>query len=124
MHAIGARVSSSGEPASARVLGASGEWIELLGSPAEGDPGRVVLVLQAATAPSLVPLICAAYGLTPRERELADLIYQGLPTKDIAARLFISPNTVQQHLKSIFAKTGVRSRRELVARVFSADPVR
>jgi DNA-binding CsgD family transcriptional regulator len=120
VHAIAARVGSTGEPANARALGTSGEWIEVLGSPAEGPDRRVVIVLQAATAPSLIPLICAAHGLTPRERELADLVYQGLATKDITARLFISPHTVQQHLKSIFAKTGVRSRRELVARVLSA----
>jgi DNA-binding CsgD family transcriptional regulator len=119
VHAISARVAGTGEPSSARVLGASGEWIEVLGSPSEGPDRRVVIVLQAATAPSLIPLICAAHGLTPRERELADLVYQGCPTKDIAARLFISPHTVQQHLKSIFAKTGVRSRRELVARVLT-----
>jgi DNA-binding CsgD family transcriptional regulator len=83
------------------------------------EPGRVAIILQGATPSSLTPLIAAAYGLTKRERELTELVLQGFATAEIAARLFISPHTVQEHLKSIFAKAGVRSRRELVGQVFT-----
>jgi DNA-binding CsgD family transcriptional regulator len=116
---IAERVLGTGTATSARVLGASGDWIQVVGSPTEGGaPGRVAIVLQSATPPSLAPLISATYGLTPRERELTELVLHGYPTAEIATKLFISPHTVQEHLKSIFTKTGVRSRRELVTRVF------
>jgi DNA-binding CsgD family transcriptional regulator len=47
---------------------------------------------------------------------LLDHLVTGIDTRQIAARMFVSEHTVQDHLKSIFAKIGVRSRRELVAR--------
>jgi DNA-binding CsgD family transcriptional regulator len=59
----------------------------------------------------------AVAPLTGRERAVVDLVLQGLPTKRIAAVLRISPWTVQDHLKAIFAKTGVGSRAQLAALV-------
>ena len=49
---------------------------------------------------------------------MVDLVVRGAPTKQISASLFISEYTVQEHLKHIFDKVGVRSRRELIKRLF------
>jgi DNA-binding CsgD family transcriptional regulator len=52
----------------------------------------------------------------PRETQLLGLLAAGADTRDVAARMFLSTHTVQDHLKSVFAKTGSRSRRALLAR--------
>ncbi|GAE28798.1 helix-turn-helix transcriptional regulator [Halalkalibacter hemicellulosilyticus] len=55
------------------------------------------------------------YGLTQREIQIVEQIFNGHTTKEIASRLYISVHTVQDHLKSIFAKINVHSRRELLS---------
>ena len=111
-------------PASARVRGVDGRWIVLHGSvlqPADGSPGDQVSVLVEAAQPAhLETLLMQAYGLTPREREVTRLVLRGRSTTQLAAELVVAESTVQQHLKSVFDKTGVRSRRELVGSVFQA----
>lgn len=56
----------------------------------------------------------ADVALTPQERQVAQLVQKGLSNKDVAAQLFVSPRTVDFHLRNVFAKTGVTSRAELV----------
>ncbi|WP_246362923.1 helix-turn-helix transcriptional regulator [Paenibacillus alba] len=60
------------------------------------------------------PLIAEAYGLSEREKQILDGLLRGFSTKELALSLRISTYTVQDHLKSIFVKTGVTSRRELI----------
>ncbi len=55
------------------------------------------------------------WGLTARERDVLGLVGQGLPNKEIASRLFVSPRTVEKHVESLLRKTGARSRAHLVA---------
>ncbi|MHC9292346.1 helix-turn-helix transcriptional regulator [Mycobacterium sp. LTG2003] len=105
--------------AGARVRTRSGLWLLLRGS-ILGEPPfeRVAVILEPAQRPSLASLIVDAYGLTDSERAVTESVAQGLSTNDIATRLHLSRYTVQDHLKSIFEKTGVRSRGELVAQLF------
>ena len=51
--------------------------------------------------------------LSPREREVAELIRQGFTNKQIAARLYVSVSTVKMTISNIFDKTGIRSRAQL-----------
>ena len=60
--------------------------------------------------------------LTPHELQIARLVVGGASTRDVAAKLFISPRTIEAHLSTIFRKLGVRNRRELSARALD-DPV-
>jgi len=82
----------------------------------DGPGARAVVILEGLRPPELAPLIAHAHGLTARERAVTQLVAQHLATAEIAARLFLSPYTVQDHLKAIFDKVGVRTRGELVAR--------
>ena len=115
--AVGARSAPSGA-FRARLRDAGGEWAVLQASPLiGGDDNEIAVAIEPATGDALIGLLLAAYGLSTRERDICREVIAGRSTADIAGRLFISANTVQDHLKSIFGKVGVRSRGELVARL-------
>ncbi len=59
-------------------------------------------------------------ALSGREREIADLVTQGLTNREIGARLFVSEKTVEAHLSRVFGKLGVRKRSEVAALVAGA----
>jgi DNA-binding CsgD family transcriptional regulator len=79
--------------------------------------GEVAVVMQPAPALAVLDGALRALGLSAREREVAALLLPGHSAKAIAAALTISPWTVQDHIKAIYEKTGVRSRPELVTLV-------
>jgi DNA-binding CsgD family transcriptional regulator len=108
-----------GEVALARVLSHSGTWVVLHGATMVSEgPQRVAVIVEPAHPARIVPLLMAAYGLTEREQEVTRLVLQGDSTAQIAEQLVVSPHTVQEHLKHIFEKTGVSSRRDLTGKVF------
>lgn len=110
-----------GEVAIARVLSSEGRWIVLHGASMVSDGARrVAVIIEPAHPARISPLLMSAYGLSEREQDVARLVLTGESTAQIAASLCISAHTVQQHLKNVFEKTGVRSRRELVGKVFFA----
>lgn len=112
----------SGRSAPPLHVPTSSGWLSFYGSLPDGSgTDRVAIVVQRAGEEYALPLRLEAFGLTAREREVATLVARGLDTAAIADRLVISPWTVQDHLKSAFAKTDTRSRRELLSQVFFHD---
>ena len=113
--------AANGQPDIVAVPTSSG-WITLHASLPDGrSDGQVAIVLERSATPQATALRLEADGVTPREREIATLIAHGRTNPEIAAELVLSPYTVQDHIKSLFEKTGVASRQELVARVFLDD---
>lgn len=115
-------VAEGGRRQSVRVRLRSGRWMSVsldVLEPAEEGPGeRLSLVIEPVGPYQLAEVIADAYGLTAREREVARLVVSGNSNSQAAAALSISPTTVQDHLKKVFAKLGVGSRHELAARLF------
>ena len=126
LQVVAARARRAGEradgtqlPAETRARTHSGRWLLAYGMRLSGSlEGRTGVIIRPASAHDIAPLILDAYGLSERERQVTRLCLTGLPTSEIAVALNISPYTVQDHLKSIFDKTGTRSRGELVGRIF------
>lgn len=111
-------------PPHLRLRSRGGAWLHVHATALDGTNGRtVVIVIEPARRDQLTPIIAHAYGLTPREREVAQLVAQGASTAEIAEMLIIAPYTVKDHLKAVFDKVGVRNRRDL-ARALSATPAR
>jgi DNA-binding CsgD family transcriptional regulator len=104
-----------------RVHTPSGQWLMLYASRLSSaeDQGQIAVLFETARPAEMAPLMMQAYQLTKREGEITGLILRGLSTMELAAALHISANTVQDHLKAIFEKVNVRSRRELAAIIFA-----
>jgi DNA-binding CsgD family transcriptional regulator len=118
-HRIAAGRAAAAMTARARVRTAGGWWLVLHASTAAAGPdATTTVVVGPAPMEEIAPLIAGAYGLSPRERAVTRLVARGLATTVIGAELHLSPWTVQDHLKAIFDKVGVRSRGELVARLY------
>lgn len=124
VYAAAARVAAFADrppkPVRLRLQDTSGRWAVVRAAPLTGGAssagrGGCAVTLERARSEDLAPLLMRAWVLTPREREVAQLVIDGLSNDDIAAALFISANTVRDHLKAIFGKTGVSRRRDLTA---------
>jgi len=105
-------------PPSLRIQTKSGRWAILHASwtATAGEPVMAVIVEEASPA-ELAPMIMAAYALTERERTVTGLVCQGKSTRQMADLLHVTTDTIQDHLKSVFTRTGVHSRGDLVATI-------
>ncbi len=102
-------------PARARVRAANGAWAIIEADRLDPLERTVAVTIRPAAAQDVLDLRLIAYDLTARQRELVNALLDGSDTKAVSERLFLSPHTVNDHLKTIFDKVGVRTRKELIA---------
>ena len=111
-----ARLRDSAAGAHALERAVDGRWLMIEAAPLEGDgAGYVAVTLRNATPKETFDRLARADALTRRERDVVTAVCAGLDTSAITQQLLISRHTVQDHLKSIFEKIGIHSRRELLA---------
>ena len=131
VHTVAAALASleqgtavAGALPSTRVRTTTGHWLRVHASRLRGSAGegRITVVVEPIDARATTSLLLAAHGLTPREAAVANQVLRGASTGLIADTLHISRYTVQDHLKAVFDKVGVRSRRELVGRLLGSAP--
>jgi DNA-binding CsgD family transcriptional regulator len=102
----------------------SGGWVHIqvsLALPANGHDGDMIIVIGPAAPSTVQWLRTSVYQLSPREGEIVALVARGASTRQIAHSLYISEYTVQDHLKHIFEKVGVHTRRALVKQLYLAS---
>jgi DNA-binding CsgD family transcriptional regulator len=116
--AVLARRRDPAHPATTRLPDGAGGWLTLDAVALDGVRcGEVAVVVQPATTDSVLADLLRAYGLSERERQVALLVAAGRANRDVAVQLGLSPWTVQDHVKHVYAKTGVGGRGELSALV-------
>lgn len=108
--------ATSGRTVAQRARTVDGTWLVVRSAPL-GDH-RGIVTIDEAGPPDVVAMLGAALGLSNRETDVVVEVLRGSSTKEIAATLHLSGYTVQDHLKTVFSKAGVNSRRELIADVF------
>lgn len=107
------------EPSRARICLQTGDgaYLTVTASRLGGPEQLLAVSFVSARSADVFRLLAEAFAFTAREKQLAEMLSLGLSTKELAESLHISAYTVQDHLKSIFAKAGVSSRRELISRL-------
>jgi DNA-binding NarL/FixJ family response regulator len=131
---LATEIGVDNRPASTRTHLADGFWLTLRAArlasdePAPGALGQgaatIVVTIEEASAAERLELFGRAFGLTGREYELFGLLATGSDTRAMARQMSLSENTIQDHLKSIFAKTGARDRISVLSRALGTrrDP--
>ncbi len=110
-------------PPRARVHISGGTWLTMQAARVEAAgvtttaQVELAVTIELASPADRAAIYASAHGLTGRETELLERLLTGADSRDLARSLFLSEHTVQDYLKSIFTKTGTRSRRQLVGQV-------
>ena len=117
---IATELGVDANPPTARVHVAEGQWVTLraarIGDTAPVADRDIAVTIEQTSPSERLDLFSRAVALSPRESELVGYLAAGADTRELAARMHLSEHTVQDHLKSIFTKTGTRTRRALLTR--------
>lgn len=105
----------------ARMHLAGGLWVTVSAARIEkrdsSTSADIAITIEASSPNDRMLMFGLAFGLSAREREILDHLATGTDTRELAGLAGISVHTVQDHLKSIFAKTAANNRRTLLSRV-------
>ena len=101
-----------------RMRARDGSWGVVEAARLQGEGTGIVVTMRQASSLEVLGLVSRAHALSPRECQVLALLLAGSRRNETAERLSISRYTVEDHVKSILGKVGVRSRRELVTGVF------
>jgi DNA-binding NarL/FixJ family response regulator len=106
-------------PPSARVHLSGGRWLTLRAARITAGPpsadGNIAVTIEDSSHSERAELFARAHCLSSRESELFAYLVTGSDTRDVARLMNLSAHTVQDHLKSIFAKASVHNRRTLLS---------
>ncbi len=100
-----------------RALSRANRWLVIHATHLIETTGedKTAVIIEPARPDEFIPLMLRAHRLSPRETQVAVLVLTGQSTREIGRQLEMSENSVQDHLKAVFEKVGVHSRRELTA---------
>ena len=108
-------------PPVARVSMEVGLWLTFsaarVNSHLPADQRDIAVTIEVTSPSERRNLYARSHGLTARETELLERLALGADTRNLAHDLRLSEHTIQDHLKSIFAKTNTRNRRTLLSRI-------
>ncbi|MFI9508928.1 response regulator transcription factor [Nocardia sp. NPDC052566] len=105
-------------PARSRIRTRAGRWVTMHAERLAGPAEQISIIIEATRPVEIAALVADSYRLTAREREVVGLLARGHSRTEIARMLALSTHTVDDHIKRLFGKVGVRSRAELTAKLF------
>jgi len=118
---VGERLLAAGSPTGERLLGAAIAFFASAGTQPPAEAARALLRAAGRPVPrrgrghATVPVQLAAAGVSSREMDVLLLLAEGLTNRQIAARLYLSPRTVEKHVERLLAKTDSPNRVALAA---------
>lgn len=109
-------------PAIARVHLPGGHWLTVKADRlGEGPASDIAVTIEETASAERVELFARCHGLSPRQNDILRQVVAGHDSKTIAANLYLSEHTVHDHVKSVLAKSGSKTRQVLISRALGAD---